>query len=268
MNYSKDYQKINRDSWNKRTPHHIESDFYNNEAFIKGKTSLNDIELNLLGDIKGLDALHLQCHFGQDTISLNRMGAKATGVDLSNVAIDEAKKLATKTGSNAQFIISDILELDQNHDQEYDLIFSSYGTIGWLPDINKWAEIVYKFLKSGGKFVFAEFHPVVWMYDDDLKEITYNYNQAEVIQEELDGTYAEKEAKIEGEFMVWNHGLGEVINALLNTGLILKDFQEYDYSPYDCLTNMEKLGERKYQVKHWGNKVPLVYSLVMEKSTE
>jgi len=194
------------------------------------------------------------------------MGANAIGVDLSNVAIDEAKKLAIKTGSDAQFIISDILELDQNHDHEYDLIFSSYGTIGWLPDINKWAEIVCKFLKPGGKFVFAEFHPVVWMYDDDLKEITYNYNQAEVIQEELDGTYAEKEAKIEGEFMVWNHGLGEVINALLKQGLILKDFQEYDYSPYDCLTNMEKLGERRYQVKHWGNKVPLVYSLVMEKS--
>jgi len=265
MNYSKEYQEVNRDSWNKRTPHHIESDFYANEAFIEGMNSLNKIELDLIGDVKDKEVLHLQCHFGQDTISFTRLGAKVTGVDLSDIAIAEARKLAEKTNSDAQFIISDILELDQNHNHAYDMVFSSYGTIGWLPDINQWAKIVSHFLKPGGKFVFAEFHPVVWMYDDDLKNIHYKYNNSGEIRESLDGTYAEKEASIEGEFIVWNHGLSEVINALINNGLTLEDFQEYDYSPYNCLAHMEKIGDRKYQVKHWSNKVPLVYSLVMSK---
>ena len=265
MNYSKDYQKINRDSWNKRTPHHIASEFYDNNAFIAGKTSLNNIELDLIGDVTDLTVLHLQCHFGQDTISFSRMGAHATGVDLSDVAIAEAKKLAGQIGTNTDFIVSDILELDQNHDKQYDLVFTSYGTIGWLPDINRWGDIVNKFLKPGGRFIIVEFHPVVWMFDDDLKEVFYKYSQSDAIQEKIDGTYAEKDANIEGESICWNHGLADVIQALLRQDLELADFKEYDYSPYDCLANMEKIGERKYQVKHWGDKVPLVYSLVFNK---
>lgn len=156
-----DYIEINRKSWNNKTDVHFESEFYDNNSFIKGKLSLNPIELNLLGDVKGKSVLHLQCHFGQDTISLDRLGAFATGVDLSDKAIFKAKELASLTGSDANFICCDIYELPKYLDKKFDMVFTSYGTIGWLPNLNKWANIVSGFLKLNGKFILVEFHPVL-----------------------------------------------------------------------------------------------------------
>jgi 2-polyprenyl-3-methyl-5-hydroxy-6-metoxy-1,4-benzoquinol methylase len=156
------YIEINKQSWNGRVDAHIKSEFYGVEDFIKGKTSLQEIELNLLGDIKNKSILHLQCHFGQDTISLSRMGAKATGIDLSDKAIESAKELNATTKTDASFICCNVYDLPQHLNEEFDIVYTSYGTIGWLPDMDKWANVVSTFLKPGGKFIFVEFHPVVW----------------------------------------------------------------------------------------------------------
>ena len=163
------YKEIHRKSGNQRVDVHMDSEFYDMKGFLSGKSSLNSIELELLGDIRGKEILHLQCHFGQDTISLARTGAIATGVDLSDKAIQKAQELASQCGVEASFIQCDIYDLPKHLDRQFDIVFTSYGTIGWLPDLDKWAGIVSRYLKPKGKFVFVELHPVVWMFYDDFK---------------------------------------------------------------------------------------------------
>src|SRR5437868_117554 len=136
------YLNINRESWNKRTEVHVGSEFYDLEGFLNGNTSLNSIELGLLGNIKGKSILHLQCHFGQDTISLARLGADVTGVDLSDRSIEKAVEIAAQTNSGATFICCDIYDLPRHLDKKFDIVFTSYGTIIWLPDLDKWAKLI------------------------------------------------------------------------------------------------------------------------------
>lgn len=262
---AENYIAINKESWNKRTAHHIDSDFYQMEAFKAGKTSLNSIELDLLGDVKGKRILHLQCHFGQDSLSLARMGAKVTGIDLSDKAISTAKALNKELHLDAEFIISDVYDLPQNLSGEFDIVYTSYGVIGWLPDMNKWGEIIAKFLKPNGKLVFVEFHPNVWMYDDDFTHVKYNYFKDAAIIEEEQGTYADKDAKEEFKYVCWNHGLSEVMSGLLDNDLLINQFKEYNYSPYDCFSHTEKIDESKYHIKPFGNKMPLCYSIIATK---
>ncbi|MBK8711813.1 MAG: class I SAM-dependent methyltransferase [Niastella sp.] len=263
----KNFSDINKTAWNKKVPLHVASDFYDMPSFLAGKNSLNKIELDLLGDVKGKSILHLQCHFGQDSISLSRMGAKVTGVDFSDVAITKAKELSSSMQVDTKFICADIFDLPDQLFEQFDIVFSSYGTIGWFPDINKWAMLVTHYLKPGGRFIFAEFHPVVWMYDNDFTDITYSYFNGEPIEENLTGTYAAKEDAIATNTITWNHGLAEVIQALLSQGLQLCQCNEYNYSPYDCLSGMEEFEKRKYRIAKWANKIPLVYALAAEKKT-
>jgi SAM-dependent methyltransferase len=226
---------------------------------------LNSIELNLLGNIKGKSILHLQCHFGQDTISFVRLGAIATGVDLSDKSIESANELAKKAGVKPTFICCNVYDLPLHLTQQFDIVFTSYGTIGWLPDLNKWAKIVSQFLKPNGKFVFAEFHPVVWMFDDDFKKIGYNYfNTGEIIETES-GTYANRDAAITQEYVMWNHGMSEVLNSLIKNGLEINSLDEFDYSPYNCFRKTEEFEPKKYRIKHLENKIPMVYTIVATK---
>ena len=259
------YLEINKHSWNNRTDTHLNSEFYNLEGFMKGETSLNQFELEILGDIKGKSILHLQCHFGQDTISLNRLGAEVIGVDLSDKAIENARIIAEKTNSTAQFICCDLYDLENHLDQQFDIVFTSYGTITWLPDLDKWGKLISRFLKPEGRFIFVEFHPVVWMFDDNFEKIGYNYFNVAPIIETENGTYADKEANISQSYVTWNHSMSEVISSLLNHSLKLKQIQEYDYSPYNVFSNMEEFEHKKFRIKHIGNKIPMVYSVVAEK---
>lgn len=265
MEHKINYIEINKNSWNNKTDIHYSSDFYDNVSFVKGKSSLNKIELDLIGDIRGKSILHLQCHFGQDTISLDRLGAYSTGIDLSDKAIDRAKELATLTNSDANFICCDIYKLPKYLDKKFDIVFTSYGTIGWLPDLNKWAKIVSRFLKPSGKFIFVEFHPVVWMFDDNFKKIQYNYFNTGPIVENQEGTYADKNAPISQDYVMWNHGVSEVLNSLINSGLEIKLLNEYDYSPYDCFKGTLEYEPKKYRIKDLGNTIPMVYSIVAIK---
>lgn len=260
-----DYLKINKQLWNNKVKVHVESDFYDNDNFINGNSSLNPIELELLGDVKGKSILHLQCHFGQDTISLSRMGAKTVGVDLSDKAIATAKELSKQTNTDTDFICCDVYDLPNHLNQQFDIIFTSYGTIGWLPDLDKWAKVVSQFLKPGGQFIFVEFHPVVWMFDDDFKTIAYNYFNVEPIVEIEEGTYADKNADIKQQAVSWNHDLSEVLNSLIKNGISIQQFNEYDYSPYNCFNETIEVAPNKYRIKHLGDKIPMVYSLIGEK---
>ena len=259
----KNYLEINKNSWNNRTSVHLESEFYDVKGFLEGKSSLNSIEMDLLGNIKGKSILHLQCHFGQDTISLSRLGAKSVGVDLSDKAIEAARDLALKDNSDARFICSDIYDLPNHLDEKFDIVFTSYGTIGWLPDLDKWAKIVSHFLKPNGQFVFVEFHPLVWMFDDDFQRIEYRYFKSEAI-ETTEETYTEN-ADQKDEFISWNHGLGEVVSSLISSGLQVNSLQEYDYSPYNCFNQTEEFEPGKFRIKHLENKIPMVYSLTAVK---
>jgi len=260
MDPEKDYAKVNKALWNKKTAFHLPSAFYDNQRFIDGRSSLNTIELDLLGDVKGKRILHLQCHFGQDTISLARMGATTVGVDLSDAAVSEATKLATLTDANETFICCNVYDLPNFLDEQFDIVFTSYGTIGWLPDLDKWAGIIDTFLKPDGQFIFADFHPVVWMLDSGFNKITYNYFKDEAIIENKESTYADENADINLKEITWNHSIAEVLTSLHDEGFSIAAFREFDYSPYNCFSDLEEFEQGKFRSKKHGNKLPMVFA--------
>lgn len=265
MSNNTTYFETNKKHWNERTKVHVRSDFYDNAAFLKGKNSLNAIELPYLQNLEGKRVLHLQCHFGQDTISLKRLGAAtATGVDFSEEAITFATNMAKELNEGVSFILGNVLHLDQLIDGEFDLIFCSYGVTGWLPELDTWAKNISRFLAPGGRFVYAEFHPVMWMFDDDVEKITYPYLHGDVIAEDLQGTYTDGGEHLQYKSFGWNYGISEVITPLLNSGLQLKTFNEYDHSPYECWPNMV-MKEHGLQMKGREGKLPMVYLIEMEK---
>jgi 2-polyprenyl-3-methyl-5-hydroxy-6-metoxy-1,4-benzoquinol methylase len=261
------YLKANQQLWDQKTEVHVDSEFYDMQSFLAGQTSLNEIELSLLGDIRDKSLLHLQCHFGQDTLSLARMGARTIGIDLSEKAVQKAQQLADQLDLQARFIASDVFQLDKKLEGQFDIVFTSYGVIGWLPELKSWARIVDHFLKPGGQFIFVEFHPVVWMFDDDFTKVDYAYFNKEAIIEETKGTYADRNAPINAQSYNWNHSLSDVIGALLERGLQVTHFQEYDYSPYDCFNHTVK-SEKGYQIKGMEGEIPMVFSLLVSKNEE
>ncbi len=259
------FVNVNRELWNARTSAHVQSEFYNVEAFRKGQCTLNAIELELLGDVRNKSILHLQCHFGLDTLSLAKRGAKVTGVDFSENAIAEARNLAQSLGVQAEFVCADIYDLPQQFQGQYDIVFTSYGVIGWLPDLDTWAEIIAHYLNPGGKLVFAEFHPVLWMFDNDFRQIAYSYFQDGPIIENEKGTYADRSADIEMQSVSWNHSLDQVIGGLIAAGLQISEFQEFDFSPYNCFANTVESAPGRYQIKGMEGKLPMVFALSAEK---
>jgi len=262
-----DHVSINRELWDAKTPYHIASAFYANEAFKAGAPTLKHIELGLLGDVSGKRILHLQCHFGQDSLSLARMGAIVTGVDLSEAAITYARQLNDELGLNARFICADVYDMPQELHGQFDIVFSSYGTIVWLPDMSKWANIIASCLAPGGRFVFVDTHPLIMMFDDDFNGIIYPYFNSGVIKEVEQGTYADRTADISLPSMTWNHSLSEVIGALIASDLTLTAFHEYDHCPYQCFGNMTEIAPGKFHVKGKEGMYPLVYSLEAVKNS-
>ena len=256
----KKYIETNKRAWNKRTPIHIKSNFYNNKEFKKGMNSLKLIELNAVGDVKGKSLLHLQCHFGQDSISFARMGAIVTGVDFSDVAIKEAKKISEEINVPVKFVENNVLGLKLN--EEFDIIFSSYGVIGWLPDLDKWASTIAIHLKKGGMFLLTEFHPFLELIKDNGYD--YFYNPKPDIEIE-NGTYTDGGSKLIIKTCWWNHSLTNIFSALESNGLKLTHFEEFDYSPF-LLDGMTKKEEGKYVLETRRNKsTPYVFNLKATK---
>ncbi|WP_299219984.1 class I SAM-dependent methyltransferase [uncultured Aquimarina sp.] len=234
------YFKTNAKTWNEKVTIHASSDFYDLELFRKGKTSLKKFELEALGDVSGKSLLHLQCHFGQDTLSWSRMGAKCTGVDLSEKGIELAKQLNTELKLDADFVCCNVLDTSDHIKDQFDIVFTSYGVIGWLPDLKPWGSMIAERLKMGGVFYIVEFHPIVWMFDylEGIPKIKYRYHQKEAIYEEYEGTYADTSSKMISREYGWNHGLGEVVSALSEAGLTIEYLREYDESPYDIFPDL------------------------------
>jgi len=260
---TKQYFDVNKETWNKKVSIHAESEFYDVEGFKNGKTSLNSYELEELGDVEGKSLLHLQCHFGQDTLSWSRLGAKCTGIDLSNEGINEAQRLNEELGLDAKFVESNLYEVPDKVEGQFDIVFTSYGVVGWLPDLKTWGEIIANKLKKGGVFYIIEFHPIVWMFDflQTPPKLTYPYLQSEVIYEEYQGTYTNSDANITSKEYGWNHGLGEVISALTSAGLEIEFLHEFEKSPYNSFPDMDKTEDGMFVLKEEQRMIPLLYSI-------
>lgn len=260
-----DYFSTNQEHWNAVTQGHIESDFYNNEHFKKTRNSLNEIEQQWLGNVEGKSLLHLQCHFGQDTLSWQNKGAQCTGIDFAEAAIDYANKLAVELQLPAKFICCNVYDTYNHVAQQYDIVFTSYGTIGWLPDLQIWADQVSKCLKPGGVFLIVDFHPVLWMLDNEMKNLKYPYFNIEPIIESSEGSYADKNSKVSTTNIGWNHPLSDIISALIGCGLNIDRFSEFDYSNYNCFNNSINIGGGKFQIKGLQGALPIMYAVKCSK---
>jgi len=214
-----------------------------------------------LGAVKGKTLLHLQCHFGMDTISWSRLGAIATGLDFSESAIGLARKLAKEINEDVRFVCCNVYDATEHLNEKFDVIYTSYGTIGWLPDLKKWADVISDLLKPGGVFYMVDFHPVVWIFDQNFEYVKYSYfNNGEPIVEES-ASYAVKDDSLCGKEYGWNHSVGEIIAALSGGGLRLSFFNEHSYSPYNCFNNMVESEPGKWKVKGLEDKIPMLFSL-------
>lgn len=252
MNKYTNYFDVNKETWNKKVAVHAESEMYDLESFKSGKSSLMLYELKALGDVNGKSLLHLQCHFGQDTLSWQRMGAQCVGVDLSDEGIRLAKKLNNELKLDSEFVCCNVLDTSKHINKTFDIVYTSYGVIGWLPDLKPWAKMIAERLKIGGTFYMVEFHPILWMFDyvDGKPEMKYHYSQDEVIYEEYEGTYANQSSKMVSKEYGWNHGLNEVVNALIEAGLQIDYLNEYDESPYDVFPDLTKTETGLYKMKN------------------
>ncbi len=197
---------------------------------------------------------------------------------LSDEAIKLAREINDELKLDAKFICCNVYDLLTENQKlakapplegfgeaAFDIVFTSYGTIGWLPDLDPWAKVIVERLKPGGIFYIAEFHPVVWMFDDEFTHIKYYYDNRELIITENEGTYTDRNADIKGKEYSWNHSISEVLNALINAGLKIEFFNEHMYSPYPCFRNMVETEKGKWHIKGMEGKIPMVYSLRARK---
>jgi 2-polyprenyl-3-methyl-5-hydroxy-6-metoxy-1,4-benzoquinol methylase len=268
---AKSFLEKNRQVWNQYTGFHLKSDFYDLPSFQQGKSSLHSTELEELESVKGKTILHLQCHFGQDTLSLERLGAKCTGIDISDESIKEAKNLAAGLKLNSQFIQSDIYDLKNNlkEKESYDVVFTSYGVLFWLPDLIKWAELIYSLLKEGGKFYIIEIHPFLETIDEDFRSFKYPYfrntgnNPLKFVET---GTYADKDAPISAATYGWPHPIGEVTTALCDAGLQIQFLHEFPFCHYNILPDMIEISEDKFYHNEIKDRIPYMFSIMATKT--
>lgn len=235
-----EYIESNRALWDKWTAVHVQSDFYDVERFKRGGTAVGEgvrlapHELEDVGDVAGKDLLHLQCHFGMDTLSWARLGACVTGMDFSPKAIAEAKTLARDTGVDARFVCADLYDLPNALEGTFDIVYTSNGVLGWLPDINRWAAVVAHFVRPGGIFYINEGHPIMWAMDDfaELPRPRHPYWSApdQPLAMPVEGSYADPAAEIDHDVEYgWNHSLGEIVTALARAGLHIELLREQPF---------------------------------------
>jgi 2-polyprenyl-3-methyl-5-hydroxy-6-metoxy-1,4-benzoquinol methylase len=267
-NYNNSYKKEILKLWDQWTELHLNSSFYNTRSVIEGKDTLTGIELAELGDLKGLSVLHLQCHFGLDSISLARKGANVTGVDMSERSISEARKLANLCDLSIRFICSDVYDLDKMDIGKFDMVFTSYGVLGWLPDLEKWGNIIFRLLNKNGILYLAEFHPLYFMLDEKQNRlIRYPWDSNGVPLKFMNvSSYAEPDIPLKNTEFNWAHGLGTIVNSIVNSGLTMRFLHEYDYCPYPLSDDMIKEIDGKWRLKEVGDLIPYVFTIKATKS--
>jgi SAM-dependent methyltransferase len=271
-----DYLHLNRAQWDERAPAHAASPGYFRQRFIDDPAYLSDVvrfDLPRIGPVDGLRAVHLQCHIGTDTLSLHRLGAAVTGLDFSGASLAEARALAAATGAPIAYVESDVYDAPEVLDHgSFDLVYTGIGALCWLPDIRRWAGVVSALLKPGGRLFMREGHPMLWAIDetraDGLLAVDQAYfERSEPLVWDEDGTYVETDVRFQHTVThQWNHGLGEIVTALLDCGLELTMLQEHDSAPWDALpgrTVADEHGEHRLAERPW--RLPLTYTLQARK---
>jgi SAM-dependent methyltransferase len=260
--------QANLDHWNDLVPIHARSRFYDVEGFRAGQSTLDAVEVAEVGDVHGKSLLHLQCHFGMSTLSWARMGAAVTGADFSEPAITLARSLAKELRLPARFVCSDVYALPEVLPEQFDIVFTSYGVLCWLPDLTRWGQVIAQMLKPGGLFCIVEFHPMMQTLDD-AEGITESrpkypyFHQAEPLRWNDDGTYADLAAHVEHAVTYeWSHSLADIVNALIRAGLRIECLHEF---PYCCYAHLPRFMERGpdgwWWLKQHKDSVPLMFSI-------
>jgi SAM-dependent methyltransferase len=272
---SDDYRTLNRASWDDRAAAHAASTDYSVDRFRVDPTFLSDVvqfDQPRLGDITGLDGLHLQCHIGTDTLSLARLGARMTGLDFSGESLAQARDLAAETGAKIDYVQSDVYEAVETLGAErFDLVFTGVGALCWLPDVRRWAAVVARLLRPGGRLFMREGHPVLWALDDERRDgrlvLEYPYfERTEPLVWHDEGTYVETGAKFTNNTVHnWNHGLGQVVSALLEQGLTLTQLVEHDSVPWEPFPGLMEKADGEFRLTDRPWRAPLTYTVQATK---
>ena len=265
--------EIIRRNWNERTPIHAVSDFYDVEGFKSGRITLTEIEVEELGTVKGKSLLHLQCHFGMDTMSWARLGARATGVDISDAAIELARDLNEELGLDVRFIRANIYDLPSILDERFDIVYTAIGALCWLPDMTGWARIVARFLKPGGTFYILDGHPMSHTFESvetvgggyELRPVYSYFPNRDGISSPAGGhTYTGKEI-IESPSQEWQHSISDILNALIEAGLRLEMFNEYPVSAYRAFPQMRRHEDGWWRLDKSHTEIPFLFSIKASK---
>jgi SAM-dependent methyltransferase len=260
------YLDANQIRWDQLTAEHEISPFYDLEGFKAGKDRLRSIELSELGDVAGRSLLHLQCHFGMDTMAWARRGAVATGMDFSPKAIVLAKSLSEELKIPAEFYCSDIYKLPDVLTGEFDIVFTSYGVLHGLPDLKRWGEVIAHFLKPGGIFYIVEDHPFFRVFrpkpDGEFKAERSYFFSEEPQRIELKGSYATGDEGPSGVQYVWDHSLGEIVDALITAGLTIEFLHEFPFAARAKFPFMEQGEDGWWRLPpHQHGTIPFLFSL-------
>lgn len=268
--------QLNRASWDERAPLHAASKDYQVERFVQHHDHLSDtvrFDLRLLGDISGLDTVHLQCHIGTDTLSLARLGAKVCGLDYSAASLAEARALAERCAAPIKYVEAEVYAASEVLPAgTFDLVYTGIGALCWLPRIGPWARTVAALLKPGGRLFLRDGHPMLMAVNEDHQdrlqlEYPYFEQQAPTVWHS-DQTYVDTEQRLtHGETHEWNHGLGEVISALLGQGMQLTALVEHQSIPWEALPGqMAKGNDGEWRLRDRPARLPLSYTLMAIKA--
>jgi SAM-dependent methyltransferase len=267
------FLSANRANWDDRASAHAARNGlgYRVQRYLEDPGFLSEVvrfDRDRLGDITSLRTVHLQCHIGTDTLSLARLGARVTGLDFSPVALAEARALVEESGEAVDFVESDVYSaLSVLDPASFDLVYTGIGALCWLPDIRGWAAVVAGLLAPGGRLFIREGHPILWTMDerldDDLHLRFPYFEQAEPLAWDSDSTYVPTDRPIAAtKTYEWNHGLGEIVTALLGVGLTLTMLVEHDSVPWEALPGqMIERADGEYALAERANVAPLSYTI-------
>lgn len=218
-----------------------------------------------LGDLTGLDAVHVQCHIGTDTISLARLGARVTGIDFSPTSLAAARELAANAGIDATFVESELYAIPDNVDATFDLVYTGVGALCWLPDIAGWARVVAGLLGPGGRLYVRDGHPMLATLDDEREDqtliVTYPYFEGAPTRFESNITYADDAEITEPVMYEWNHGLGEIVQAVLDAGLTVTALREHDHLEWRQFRWMEPTADGQWVLPAGRERLPMMFTL-------
>ena len=265
------YRQANLQNWESRVPVHLATDGDGVRALADDPTALSTVvayDAEALGDLSGLRALHLQCHVGTDSLSLARLGARVTGLDFAPSAIEAAGQLFDRAGVAARFVVSDVYEAGVAlNGEQFDLVYTGVGALCWLPDIVGWARVAAALLEPGGRLYLRELHPVLFTLDDERNDellvIRYPYfNTAEPQFVDSPTSYQNRAVELAApQRYVWNHGLGEVVTALIDAGLRITSLVEHDESEWHALPWMVPTSDGRHGLPPGRERVPLMYTI-------